>query len=731
LAGTIVTNVNGVEIDLVVSGFYPDKWAAGTGNWDHSIQNWTVNGSPAKFADSDPVLFDDSPSGTGPFTVTVTPASVSPGGMTFNNSKTYTIGGNPIAGTGSLTMNGSGTVAFGGTNSFSGGTVINSGTVQVGDGTNAGSLGGGLITDNGMLAVNGGANNVALASVISGNGSLAMNGTGILTVYITNNYSGGTVINAGTVQAGNGSALGTGNVTNYGVLALNDFAASDTLANNVSGSGGVSLTGSALVTFTGNNSYTGSTLVSAGALLLSGQPALGSSSLVVVTNSAGVGLNDGVTITNNLSLAGLGLNNAGALQTYLGNAVWAGHVHIAAGGTRLGVNSGGTSLTISGVIDSGGVLYTNAPALNIRCYSSSRTVILSGINTYLGDTVINAGILQLAGGDNRLPVSSIVDLGINSGGGTAGYLDLNGFNQTIGGAQLNPSASLSSSVQNTSGTLCTLTVNSTTNTVFSGILTGNLNLVKTGSASFTLSNTTANAQSGSTTINGGALLINGDNGNSPVTVNTSGTLGGSGQMEGLVTVNTGGALSAGDTTNVAAVTLNGGLALSGNVVVKVNKDLSPAQTNDQFNVTGSLANSGTGTLTVENVGVTALAVGDTFQVFNRALTNGGALAIVGPAGVTLANHLATDGTISVLSLSSTPPGFPAHALTVSGGTASLTATGAMGAPFTLWASTNLALTPITNTWTKLTNGTVTASPFTITDPGATTNQQRFYLFSTP
>jgi hypothetical protein len=43
----------------------------------------------------------------------------------------------------------------------------------------------------------------------------------------------------------------------------------------------------------------------------------------------------------------------------------------------------------------------------------------------------------------------------------------------------------------------------------------------------------------------------------------------------------------------------------------------------------------------------------------------------------------------------------------------------------------VALTPITNTWTQLTNGTVTASPFTITDPGAMTNRQRFYLFSTP
>jgi autotransporter-associated beta strand protein len=80
---------------------------------------------------------------------------------------------------------------------------------------------------------------------------------------------------------------------------------------------------------------------------------------------------------------------------------------------------------------------------------------------------------------------------------------------------------------------------------------------------------------------------------------------------------------------------------------------------------------------------------------------------------------------------STPPGFPANAISVSGGTVSLTATGAIGGTFKLWATTNLALTPVTNTWTLLTNGTVTVSPFTLTDPGANTNAQRFYLFSTP
>ena len=79
----------------------------------------------------------------------------------------------------------------------------------------------------------------------------------------------------------------------------------------------------------------------------------------------------------------------------------------------------------------------------------------------------------------------------------------------------------------------------------------------------------------------------------------------------------------------------------------------------------------------------------------------------------------------------TPPGFPANAISVSGGTVSLTATGAIGGTFKLWATTDLALTPVTNTWTLLQSGTISSNPFTITDPGANTNSQRFYLFSAP
>lgn len=77
------------------------------------------------------------------------------------------------------------------------------------------------------------------------------------------------------------------------------------------------------------------------------------------------------------------------------------------------------------------------------------------------------------------------------------------------------------------------------------------------------------------------------------------------------------------------------------------------------------------------------------------------------------------------------PGFLVSGIQVSGGTVSLMATGAMGSTYTLWATTNIVFAPVTSTWTLLTNGTITASPFTITDLGAVANQQRFYRFRAP
>lgn len=79
-----------------------------------------------------------------------------------------------------------------------------------------------------------------------------------------------------------------------------------------------------------------------------------------------------------------------------------------------------------------------------------------------------------------------------------------------------------------------------------------------------------------------------------------------------------------------------------------------------------------------------------------------------------------------------PPKFTAGGISLlPGGTVSLTATGAVGVAYSLWAGTNLVATPITNTWSKLTNGTIGTSPFTLQLPGAGNHPQQFFLFTSP
>ena len=136
---------------------------------------------------------------------------------------------------------------------------------------------------------------------------------------------------------------------------------------------------------------------------------------------------------------------------------------------------------------------------------------------------------------------------------------------------------------------------------------------------------------------------------SAVTVATNGTLGGNGTIGGSVTVNSGGAIAPG--ASIGTLNISGNLSLAGNLSIEVNRSASP--TSDKTVVSGTLVNTGTGTVTVTNRGA-ALHAGDVFTLFNKAVNGGANLKVIG-AGVTWANNLAVDGTISVSS--TTAPSF--------------------------------------------------------------------------
>ncbi len=166
----------------------------------------------------------------------------------------------------------------------------------------------------------------------------------------------------------------------------------------------------------------------------------------------------------------------------------------------------------------------------------------------------------------------------------------------------------------------------------SGSIQGTTGITKNGSKQLTLAGT--NGYTGTTTINGGTLLVNGSLGaalavSSPVTIN-GGTLGGTGTIGGTVTVNSG--TVNGSCTILGDVTVNGG-TLGGTGIINA------AVTN---NAGGTISPTGFGTLTINSNLVLTTGSTNTFAVngstpantsvaLGGAVTYGGVLNIV-PSG---------------------------------------------------------------------------------------------------
>ncbi|QOV90651.1 autotransporter-associated beta strand repeat-containing protein [Humisphaera borealis] len=285
--------------------------------------------------------------------------------------------------------------------------------------------------------------------------------------------------------------------------------------------GSLTKSGAGTMILSGNNTYGGLTTVNAAALRISNSGALGTTAggtLVNNTSSARLELSGGITVTGEaLTINGLG-NFTGALTSFSGVNEWAGNVTIGSALTRLGATAGAT-LKVSGVIDSG-VVNTG---LDIRTDDLTGIVVLSGANTYLGNTNVLIGKLQLDGGNDRLPTATKMSLGNTT---TLSEFDLNGRNQEIAGLFINAGATpANNSVNNSSVTLSTLNVNTAaaSPSTFAGILKGNLALTKTGADSFTLSGD--NSYTGATLVSAGTLTLSGTgdiNSSSGITVNGSG-----------------------------------------------------------------------------------------------------------------------------------------------------------------------------------------------------------------
>ena len=358
--------------------------------------------------------------------------------LVFDNQAALTYTG-VISGGGSLTKTGGDTLTLTGQNTYTGGTAISAGTLQLGDGTTDGSLVGD-ITDSVALVFDDQAA-LTYAGVISGGGSVAQIGGGTLILTGQNNYTGGTDIEGGTLQLGDGAADGSlvGDITDNATLVFNDQSAL-TYASVISGSGSLTKTGSGTLILTGVNTYSGSTNVNGGTLELAGPVNVsalsagatvnindggtlladtnncfgaGSSQPPIVINSGGcMTTADGVVVTvNSLTLAGGTLSSSQIPCPGWGSWYMIGPVHATADSTIDAVQmylAGATFTVDSGVtLDVPGSFTHGSDGL---IKSGAGTLKLDGCNTFSGTTTIDAGSLTLdnasALADSTLDISS-------------------------------------------------------------------------------------------------------------------------------------------------------------------------------------------------------------------------------------------------------------------------------------------------------------------------------------
>ena len=394
------------------------------------------------------------------------------GGATFDvtNSAANLIIPTTIGGAGSLSKSGPGALLFSNVQTYTGGTIVNAGTLGLAAGNN-------MLFSNGYIAVNGGVLNLfgstqTVYNVITFNGGQTTNGvvistlfdfdaragtaavqltgpvnllkttTGTFVLTTSNNYTGTTFLNAGTLSISDRNALnyGLSEVVNRGVLQI--ITGSVGWVNNPmvmigggistpAGSAGAGWSGSLELrigtnTFSINSGGTNTPdftvntiLFGAGALQKTGAGSMLLSNVSTYTGATIIGggtlilpgVNDPLFTNSFINVNGGILNLSGGTQTTY-NVVQ--------------FNSG---ITTNGFINSanfnfdgqGGTIYASLIGTNNLVKGGTGTLSMMNTNYYTGNTIVTGGTLRVAiassnpyglNGNNLMLSNGVLELNI-------------------------------------------------------------------------------------------------------------------------------------------------------------------------------------------------------------------------------------------------------------------------------------------------------------------------------
>ena len=439
----------------------------------------------------------------------------------------------------------------------------NSGTLQV-------SSGGNLTLTDDLSIGDAGTGNLTISgtgTVTNLDGLIGKSGGGVGTVTI----SGGLWTNTGELRVGNS---GTGNLNING----------GTITNNIQASLGTTANGVGTVVVAGGTWQSSNQILvgffGKGRLTINSGSVTSTSFMSISANTAST--SDGAVVVNGglLSVTSLlvGGSNAGRLDITGGQVTTTttSSIGYLAGGNGTVVMTGGRwdanalivgdNTTAVGSLTIGGTAVLKANQFVI-CDSNTATgtvnlnsggVLESQYITSVGGTrslVFDGGTLRLLGNNSFLFNGfSVGNIQLAAGGGT---FDTQAFDvQTLVG------------------------------------LTGTGGFTKTGTGTFTFrSGGSPSNYTGATLVNQGSLIVDGQLGNTAVTVANGGLLGGSGTILGGVTVQSGGILAPGNSPGILSV---GSLTLNSGSTTRMEiNGLTAGTQHDQIQVTGNAALDGT------------------------------------------------------------------------------------------------------------------------------------------
>ena len=449
----------------------------------------------------------------------------------------------------------------------------------------------------------------------AGTGSLIYKGSGFTSINNPNTYSGGTIISNASayLDLKNVNGLGTGPLTL--AMAGGKIEVEPTASASTGFGGNVIVNDDFTIQFDGTGQFAG--------VFLGDISGTASKVLTLTPKSpyaAGqirfraYGTN---TVCNSdIVLAG---NTSDQAQYY---------------GTTFAYYGGSGSQTYNGVISGDGGIITRG----------NGNMYLNGANTYAGGTTLTSGALGVGNG-NALGAGPL-NLAPENGGTTgSGTIFASGGARTIVNTLQYPSGTNNS----------TLIIGGTNNITFTSLTNlAGVDGSGTSNRTFTVNNTGATTFSaaigdGGLTIglvkNGtNTLYLNGANTYSGLTTVSAGTLAGSGSIAGNVLVTTNASIGGGAAASIGSLAITGNLTFTnGGGFFRVNR---AGFASDLVSVGGVLTNTGNGKITVTNLGTT-LQVGDTFTLFNKAVSNAAAMTVTG-GGAVWTNKLAINGTIQVI-----------------------------------------------------------------------------------